>query len=337
MWHSWQVRHSHSARILPESALPPPWRDIRLGREAHAGQRGSRWPWKGGAGGGGGGGGGGGAFREKWLLQKAKTWSNRGGLTLTQHRPNVWAAERPFMWNNIDVGCKATIIKLGDGSLWVHSPVELDDDLRKALADIGGEVKHIVSPNYEHVKFAKQWIDAFPDATGYGCPGAKAKYPSIGYDVEVPTSEGQLPSGWPAEIQPVWFDCEKNPFTGKPFFNEVNFVHTPSKTLLTTDTFWNYPSRDAPFGTRAWKVGMDKVLAPLRQDTRLPLPSHQPPNPRPKNPISALKHTTPYARFTPRFTRTSWSILTCSTPGSTNSSLSISPASFRWETLLPRK
>lgn len=42
-------------------------------------------------------------------------------------------------------------IKLADGSLWVHSPVELDVPLREALDQLG-PVGHIVSPNYEHVK-----------------------------------------------------------------------------------------------------------------------------------------------------------------------------------------
>lgn len=47
------------------------------------------------------------------------------------------------------------VLRLSDGSLWVHSPVELDDDLAAALAELG-EVKHIVSPNFEHTKFAQQ-------------------------------------------------------------------------------------------------------------------------------------------------------------------------------------
>ncbi len=47
------------------------------------------------------------------------------------------------------------VLKLSDGSIWVHSPVELDDDLAAALGELG-EVKHIVSPNYEHTKYAKQ-------------------------------------------------------------------------------------------------------------------------------------------------------------------------------------
>ena len=29
-------------------------------------------------------------------------------------------------------------------------------------------MKHVVSPNYEHVKWAAQWKEAFPEATLYG-------------------------------------------------------------------------------------------------------------------------------------------------------------------------
>lgn len=43
------------------------------------------------------------------------------------------------------------VVKLPDGSLWVHSPVDLDKPLKEALASLG-PVGHIVSPNYEHVK-----------------------------------------------------------------------------------------------------------------------------------------------------------------------------------------
>ena len=47
------------------------------------------------------------------------------------------------------------VLRLRDGSLLVHSPVELDDALAEALARLG-PVRHIVSPNYEHVKYAAQ-------------------------------------------------------------------------------------------------------------------------------------------------------------------------------------
>lgn len=40
---------------------------------------------------------------------------------------------------------------------------------------------------------------------------------------------------------------------------QVVFVHRPSKSFITADLYWNYPREGVPFGTRAWKFGMDKV------------------------------------------------------------------------------
>jgi hypothetical protein len=63
----------------------------------------------------------------------------------------------------------------------VHSPVELDAPLRRELRLLG-TVKHVVSPNYEHVKWAAQWKQAFPDATLYGSPGMMTTKPEIPWD-----------------------------------------------------------------------------------------------------------------------------------------------------------
>ena len=56
------------------------------------------------------------------------------------------------------------MVKLSDGSLWVHSPVNLDPELKAAM-DALGPVKHIVTPNFEHNKFAQQ--ACLPAATIY--------------------------------------------------------------------------------------------------------------------------------------------------------------------------
>ena len=44
---------------------------------------------------------------------------------------------------------------------------------------------------------------------------------------------------------------------------QVVFFHTPSKMLITTDLFWDYPSKNVPFGTKAWKFGMDQIYLPF--------------------------------------------------------------------------
>ena len=54
--------------------------------------------------------------------------------------------------------------------------MELTPALKQQL-DAIGPVRHIVSPNYEHTKFARQWKDAYPEATLYGCPGLPSKSP----------------------------------------------------------------------------------------------------------------------------------------------------------------
>lgn len=46
----------------------------------------------------------------------AKCWTNPAGKVLTPILNNVWGAERPFMWNRIDVGGRSAVIRLSDGA-----------------------------------------------------------------------------------------------------------------------------------------------------------------------------------------------------------------------------
>ena len=244
-------------------------------------------------------------------------WSNRLGSVITPAAiPGVYTVDRPFYWNKIDVGCRCTIIQLSstakDGSkeLLIHSPVGLDPPLIDALTKLG-TVTHVISPNYEHVKYAYQWANQYPDAKIWGCPGLMDKEPEVKWTGEVPY--GARPKGYYGqdetqhndemwdweEVQPIHIDIESNPFTGNAFFNEVVYYHTPSKTLLTTDLYWNYPRGDGvtngqlvdelrakginiptdndssswelapevgeiPLGSKLWgKVGMDKLFYPF--------------------------------------------------------------------------
>jgi hypothetical protein len=216
-------------------------------------------------------------------------WSNRLGTVLTPASiPGVYTADRPFYWNKIDVGCRMTVVQLENGDLWVHSPIGLDKPLKEVLDNLG-TVKYIVSANYEHVKFASQWHKAYPDAYMWGCPGLAERIPEIKWAGEIPlnmlrSEETVLENCWDFKtITPLHLDMEVNPFTGKPFFSEVIFYHVPSKTLMTTDLYWNYPTSDGvpnshlggsewelapsvesvPFGSQLWKKGMDKVYLPF--------------------------------------------------------------------------
>jgi hypothetical protein len=271
------------------------------------------------------------------------TWSNRLGSVLTPASiPGVYTADRPFYWNGIDVGGRMTVIQLpllsssstDENELVIHSPVQLDKALIDVLTHLG-KVTHIISPNYEHVKYAKQWAEYYPTAKVWGCPGLSNRVLDVQWTGEVPF--GARPPGfyksttdqttalldnsqiveqgssgsdvvvtgmWDWDIlQPMHIDIEINPFTRQSFFNEVIFYHKPSKTLLTTDIYWNYPQNDGvtngqlsrimmeennnnnsngdedfgvwelapnivndaiPTGSRLWgKVGMDRLFRPF--------------------------------------------------------------------------
>lgn len=241
-------------------------------------------------------------------------WSNRAATVLTPQAPGVWTADRPFYWNNIDVGCRCTVLELPPSSsknnkddrpdLWIHSPVALDGPMKQACESLG-RVKYVVSPNYEHVSFVKGWSQVYSkddDVQMWACPGLMERMPDISWTGEIP--HGYRPNGWKGPvpsttstagtttmlgwdesiIQPLHVNIEKNPFTGRPFFNEVVYYHTPSKTLMVTDVFWNYPrdtvpnsqyGRDdawelapesvpeVPLGSRLWKFGMDQIYGPF--------------------------------------------------------------------------
>ena len=193
------------------------------------------------------------------VRSEISSWCNPRNSILERISDNVWVASRPFIWNGIDVGGRMAVVKLEDNSLWIHSPVELDEPLRAELQKIG-PVGHIVAPNYEHVKFTQSWINFYDDACSYGCPGIKTKFPNINIDFELDNDENKCP--WQNDFDYCFLNAEHNPFTKNPFFNEVCFFHKPSKTLITTDFFWNYP-KDAPVGTLLWKFGMDKIYLPF--------------------------------------------------------------------------
>lgn len=219
------------------------------------------------------------------LVDRKKTWSNPQGSVLTQMCDDLYLAERPFFprlpgLQGTDVGCKAVVVKLNDGTLWVHAPVGLDAPLRSALADLG-PVAHVVTPNTEHQKFAPEWVREFPSAQSWACPTLREKKPGIWQhsleellDAPSGLTSQQPPSAWGGDIELCWVR-DRIPLTpGIPFFNEVVFHHKPSKTLIVSDLWWAYPGSSAdveggdaiaevPLSSRLWKKGMDRIYRPL--------------------------------------------------------------------------
>lgn len=68
---------------------------------------------------------------------------------------------------------------------------------------------------------AVQWLDAYPTATGYVCPGGKKQYPDTNYSQELSETDAAPPE-WLGEIEPTFLSYEAVPVLNIPFFNEVH-------------------------------------------------------------------------------------------------------------------
>jgi hypothetical protein len=159
---------------------------------------------------------------------------------LRQLGPSLWVFDRPLRLFGLEIGSRMSVIRLSDGSLFVHSPLEPDAELREALAPLG-PVRHVVAPSKHHHFFVEAFHDAYPEAHYYAAPGLREKKRRLRFDAVLDDDVG---APWSAEIG-------HRLFRGAPFINEVAFHHAASRTLLLSDLAYNI-TESASWPTRAW-------------------------------------------------------------------------------------
>ena len=163
-----------------------------------------------------------------------------------------------------DIGARMTIIKLADGSLFLHSPVRLDEETRAAL-DALGPVRFVVAPNTVHHLFVADYFDAYPAARVYAAPGLAEKRRDLRFHAVL---GDEAPPEWRAEIV-------QHLFQGAPRLNEVVFFHAATRTLILTDLAFNV-ARHKTAGARlfyfavgaAGRFGPHRLVRLLMRDRR---------------------------------------------------------------------
>jgi hypothetical protein len=168
--------------------------------------------------------------------------------------PDLWVAARPLKLIVGDIGSRMTIIRLRDGSLFLHSPVHLDDETRKAL-DAIGTVRWVIAPSKVHHFFVGEYLAAYPEARAYAAPGLAAKRKDLRLEAVL---GDEAPAAWRGEI-------EQHLFCGNPAMSEIVFFHRASRTLLLTDLAFNVAA-DKTGGARVfyWLVGAAGRFGPHR-------------------------------------------------------------------------
>lgn len=157
-------------------------------------------------------------------------------MSLHKLADGIWALDGdPISFLTFPYEIRSTVIDLGGGELFVHSPVQLS--AASELEALPGQVKYIVSPNKLHSLFLREWQGAFPQAKLYAPPGLRAKLPNVLFYKELAD-----------EPEPEWLNVVKQRLVrGSWFMSEVVFLHEPSKTLILGDLIENHnPGKFGP-------------------------------------------------------------------------------------------
>ncbi len=153
----------------------------------------------------------------------------------------IWVATRPLRFFGVEVGTRMTVVRLGGGGLFVHSPVALDEPTREAIEGLGPVVA-LVAPCLFHHLFITDWVRAYPRASVSACPGLDAKRPDVPWSRVL---HDIVPADveWSGELDQVFFSALS-------ILNEVVFFHRPTRTLITSDLVFNL-ARHPSVSTRA--------------------------------------------------------------------------------------
>ena len=110
---------------------------------------------------------------------------------------DLWVAEQPLRYLGVAPTTRMTIIRLADGTLVVHSPIRLTDELRSAAAS-AGRVRFIIGPNRFHHLFVPDWQKAYPDAQTFCAPGLDTKRADLKFTAVL---GDEPPAAWANEME----------------------------------------------------------------------------------------------------------------------------------------
>ena len=130
---------------------------------------------------------------------------------------------------------RMTVVRLGNGDLFLHSPIAYDQVLAAQLQRMG-RIRHLISPNQWHYAHVGEWQRAFPEAIAWGSFAAARRAGARHIDVQFTRMlDADAPEEWRGEI-------DQTVMPGG-IFKEVVFFHRRSRTLILTDTIMNLDRR----------------------------------------------------------------------------------------------
>ncbi|MBD2310941.1 DUF4336 domain-containing protein [Desertifilum sp. FACHB-1129] len=179
--------------------------------------------------------------------------------TLKAVAENLWIVDGPIVrmamyGTRIPFPTRMTIVRLNNGDLWCHSPIELSPELQPQIEALG-TVKHLISPNKIHYAHIGAWSKVYPDAIAWASPGVRERAKQQKIEVEFQADlQDKPPPEWVTELDQLIF-------RGSRFMDEVVFFHRPSSTLILTDLIENFEPQKVPWYYR-WMLAIGGNVDP---------------------------------------------------------------------------
>ena len=147
---------------------------------------------------------------------------------LTPFADGVWIDTEPVRFLGLRLTSTMTVIRLGDGSLLLYSPVAMTP-ARRAAVEALGAVAHLYAPNTFHHNWIGDWAAAFPAARVHAPRGLARKRRDLRID-RVHGADAPEPAfaGVVDELRIDGFRLQ-----------ETVLWHAPARTLVVADLVHN--------------------------------------------------------------------------------------------------
>lgn len=185
--------------------------------------------------------------------------------TLKPVADDLWIVDGPrIRFYGMPFPTRMTAIRLGNGDIWIHSPIRLNERLKSEIGALG-PILHLIAPNWIHYAHLNEWRAAFPTARSYCAPGVQERASRRGVRLICDEPLTDIPPRlWAGEIDQLIVK-------GSRIHREVVCFHIKSKTLILTDLIENFPPEVAPWWLRPllWIAGVRAPHGAAPRDMRL--------------------------------------------------------------------
>ncbi len=149
------------------------------------------------------------------------------GATLTPLAEGVWVSTDPVSFLGLRLTATMAVVRLGDGSLLLYSPLAMTSERRAAVQALG-PIAHLYAPNTYHHRWIGEWAAAFPSARLHAPAGLASQRSDLRIDRVLGVAPEPAFAGTVDEVRIEGFRLE-----------ERVLLYRPAQTLLVADLVHN--------------------------------------------------------------------------------------------------